>query len=104
LSVSRSKELRLRKSRRLSRIIKKERRILFLSMLRRNLEEVISHISRPSREDSRLRSWKRKSSIWIQLKILLLSATKSHLTVKMKNKKNRLLLSLSLPLSNRSNK
>jgi hypothetical protein len=60
-------------------------------MPKRNLEEGTSHISRQSREDLRLKSWKRKSSIWILLKILLRSAIKSLLIVKMK-KKNRLLL------------
>jgi len=68
-------------------------------MPKRNLEEGTLHISRQSREDLRLKSWKRKSSIWILLKILLPSAINSLLTVRMKKKKNRLRPLLSLLLN-----
>jgi hypothetical protein len=68
-------------------------------MPKRNLEEGNLHISRQSREDLRLKSWKRKSSIWILLKILLPSAINSLLTVRMKKKKNRLRPLLSLLLN-----
>jgi hypothetical protein len=63
--VNKNKALRLKKSERRSRIIKKERPILFLLMLARNLGEEILPISRPSREDLRQKSWRRKSSIWM---------------------------------------
>jgi hypothetical protein len=73
-------------------------------MQRKNLGEETSLISKQSREDSRLKSSKRKSSTLILLETHLPLPIKSLLIVKMKNRKNKLLQWLNPSLNSLSNK
>lgn len=73
-------------------MVKRKMLILSLLMRRRSLEVENFPISKLSREDSRQKSCKRRSSIWILLKIRLLSLLTLILRVKNKIKKMRLAL------------